>query len=82
MHYETRPWRNAIAVFIRFGPFTGFKGIVVSARLVRVTVRIILRQRRSILVELDAEMIKRCDDSDALSPPPTNIADLEVVTSG
>jgi len=75
MHHETRPGRNAIAVCIQFGPFTGFKGIVVSTRLERVTVHIILRQRRPILVELDAEMIKRCDDGDALNPPTTNTAE-------
>lgn len=46
-------------VVIKFGPFAGFKGIVASAPRKRVTVRIILEPGRSILVELDTDMIER-----------------------
>ena len=48
-----RRWNNARAIIIGFGPFTGFKGEIVSVELKRVMVRIVLEQRRSILVELD-----------------------------
>lgn len=51
-------------VVIKFGPFAGFKGTVTSAPQKRVVVRIILEHGRSILVELDTDMIQR----DTLSP--------------
>lgn len=75
MNYRARRpagrWKNTTAVVIEFGPFAGFKGEVVSVGLERVTVRIILKQRRSILVELDPDMI-RCDESNTLNSAPTN----------
>jgi hypothetical protein len=74
MHYETRLWKNATAVLIQFGPFTGFKGVVVSAKLQRVTVSLILQRRHSVLVELDVDMIKRYDDSDTFDPTTMNTA--------
>jgi hypothetical protein len=64
-----RRWENATPVVIEFGPFTGFKGEAVAVGLDRVTVRIILMQRRSILVELDANML-RYDDT--LNPMPSS----------
>jgi hypothetical protein len=71
MNYGARrpPGRsnNARAIIIGFGPFTGFKGEVVSVELERVMVRIILEQGRSILVELDADMIGY-DESDTFNP--------------
>jgi len=60
-------WNKATAIVIGFGPFTGFKGEVVSVELERVIIRIALEQRRSILVELDADMI-RYDESDTFNP--------------
>ena len=70
MHYETS------AVFIQVGPFTGFKGIVVSTRLERVTVRIILKQRHSILVELDPNMIEGVTTVTFSTRPMTNAVGL------
>jgi hypothetical protein len=74
MNYRAREtarrWENATAV-IEFGPFAGFKGEVVSVGLERVTVRITVKPPRSILVELDVNMI-RYDESDAPNPAPAS----------
>jgi len=68
MNYRARRprrWKDATAVVIESGPFSGFKGEVVSVKSERVTVRIILKQGCAILVELDTDMI-RYDQSDTL----------------
>jgi hypothetical protein len=46
------------AVVMKVGPLVGFKGVIVSRRLERVVVRLVLQQGRSILVELDDDMIE------------------------
>jgi hypothetical protein len=56
------------AVVIKFGPLVGFKGVILSRRLERVVVRLVLRQGRSILIELDDDMIEY-DQNDTLDYP-------------
>lgn len=51
------------AVLITFGPFAGLKAAIVTKRLKRVVVRVILSRQGSVLVELDDDMIERQQDS-------------------
>jgi hypothetical protein len=55
--------KSQTAVLIIFGPFAGRKAEIVTKRLNRVVVRVILRRESSILVELDEDMIDRRQDS-------------------
>ena len=45
------------AVSIKFGPFAGLSGVVISTSSERTTVRIMLKGR-AVLVELDTNMIQ------------------------
>ena len=49
--------KRHLAVSIRFGPFIGFEGVVVSTQPERVLVRITFKDR-PILVELDRSMVE------------------------
>ncbi len=55
--------KSETAVLITFGPFAGLTATVVTKRLKRVVVRVILSRQRSVLVELDDDMIERHQDS-------------------
>ena len=54
--------KNGSAVVITFGPFAGCQATIVSTRLKRVVVRVVLRHDPSILIELDDDMIARDQD--------------------
>jgi hypothetical protein len=51
--------KSGTAVTIIFGPFAGFRATMVSIRLRRVVVRVVLRHEPSVLIELDDDMIER-----------------------
>ena len=55
--------KSETAVLITFGPLAGLKATMVTRRLKRVVVRVILSRQRSVLVELDDDMIERQQDS-------------------
>jgi len=55
--------KSETAVLITFGPFAGLKATIVTKRLKRVVVRVSLSRQRSVLVELDDDMIERQQDS-------------------
>jgi hypothetical protein len=55
--------KRETAVLITFGPFAGMKATIVTRRLKRVVVRVILSRQRSVLTELDDDMIERQQDS-------------------
>jgi hypothetical protein len=55
--------KSGTAVTITFGPFAGFKATMVSSRLRRVVVRVVLRHEPSVLVELDDDMIERASEA-------------------
>lgn len=51
--------KSESGVLITFGPFAGVKATIVTKRLKRVVVRVVLSRQRSVLVELDDDMIER-----------------------
>jgi transcription antitermination factor NusG len=55
--------KRETAVLITFGPFAGMNATIVTRRRQRVVVRVNLSRARSILVELDDDMIERKQDS-------------------
>jgi len=54
--------KRETAVLITFGPFAGMKATIVTRRLKRVVVRVILSRQRSVPIELDDDMIERHQD--------------------
>ena len=53
--------KTGAVVVIDFGPFAGFQARIVSNGLERIVVRVTLRNRSEVLVELDKDMLKRVE---------------------